>query len=105
MTRILVPKHLSVEMQKFFRNIMQNFNLESHHILILVKACELFDRAEQARQQVDQEGATLVDRYGSPKLHPCCKLEIDCKNSARLLLRELGLDLEPAETGRGPRLY
>ncbi len=105
MTRILVPKHLSKEMQKFYKSVMQDFSLEAHHILILVKSCECFDRAEQARLQVAEEGLTLIDRYGSPKQHPCCKIELDSKNAARLLLRELGLDLEPAEAGRGPRLY
>ncbi len=105
MARIMIPKHLSPEMAKFYRNILKDFNLEDHHIVLLTKACECFDRAELARKQVAEEGLTTEDRYGSLKPHPCCKIELDSKNAARLLLRELGLDLEPAEAGRGPRLY
>lgn len=105
MARIKTPKHLSPDMQKFFKAILKDFDLETHHIVILTRACENLDRAEQARLQVVAEGLTTVDRYGSIKPHPCCKIELDAKNSARLLLRELGLDLEPAEAGRGPRLY
>ena len=105
MTRIKTPAHLSPEMKVFFKAILKDFNLENHHIVLLTRACENLDRAEQARLQVAEEGLTTVDRYGSIKTHPCCKIELDAKNSARLLLRELGLDLEPAEAGRGPRLY
>lgn len=105
MARIKTPAHLSDEMKKFFKSIMHDFNLEPHHILLLTKACELLDKGELARQTVAADGLTTTDRYGSIKPHPCVKIEIDCKNSARLLLRELGLDLEPAEAGRAPRLY
>ena len=105
MKRIKTPQHLSPEMQKFFKAILKDFNLETHHVILLTKACECLDRAELARKQVAEEGMTTTDRYGSIKPHPCCKIELDSKNAARLLLRELGLDLEPAEAGRGPRLY
>lgn len=90
------PAHLSKEMQKFYKSIMAEFALESHHIVLLTRACEHLDRAAQARRQVDLEGLTTIDRYGGIKPHPCAKLEIDNNAAARLLLKELGLDLEPA---------
>ncbi|MDQ2086489.1 P27 family phage terminase small subunit [Herbivorax sp. ANBcel31] len=100
------PIHLSRDMKKFYRSVLADFNLESHHLILLTKACENLDRAEQARLEVEKDGLTTVDRYGSKKPHPCVKIEIDCKNSARLLLRELGLDLEPAgDINRPPGRY
>jgi P27 family predicted phage terminase small subunit len=104
--RIKIPDHLSHEMKDFYKKITRDYDLEAHHLIILTKACECLDRAEQARKEVAQDGLTVKDRYGSVKPHPCCKIEIDSKNTARLLLRELGLDLEPpGGSGRGPRQY
>jgi len=101
-----IPAHLSDEMRKFYKKLQSEFDFESHHLVILTKACESLDRAEQARKQVEIDGLTTKDRYGTVKIHPCVKAENDCKNSARLLLRELSLDLESiSEAGRGPRLY
>jgi P27 family predicted phage terminase small subunit len=100
-----MPPHLSPEMKKFFKKIMTDFDLDTHHVTLLTKACECLDRAEEARQMVTADGLTTTDRYGSIKPHPCCKLELDYKASARMLLRELGLDLEPPEPGKAPRLY
>jgi len=99
-------KHLSPEMKRFYKKIMENFDLEDHHVVLLTRACESLDLAEQARVLVAAEGLTTRDRYGTAKIHPCVKAQLDAKNSARLLLRELGLDLEPpGETGRPPRQY
>jgi len=104
--KIKVPTHLSPKMKQFYKHVCEQYNLENHHLIILTKACESLDRCEEARKQLETDGLTTIDRYGTVKIHPLCKLELDSKNSARLLLRELGLDLEPAsEPGRPPRLY
>lgn len=103
--RVKIAEHLSSEMKEFYKQILKNYDLEAHHMIILTKACECLDRAEKAREEVAKDGLTIKDRYGSLKAHPAVKIEIDAKNTARLLLRELGLDLEPPEPGRGPRQY
>lgn len=101
-----IPGYLSPEMRKFASSVLESYGLEHHHYILLIRAAELLDRAEQARKQVQTEGLTVTDRYGSIKPHPCYKIEIDCKSAARLLIRELGLDLEPPdEPGRPPRRY
>ncbi len=104
--RVKIPQHLSEEMRNFYKSVLKDFDLEPHHLVILTRACECLDRADQAREEVKADGLTVTDRYGSKKAHPAVKIEIDSKNTARLLLRELGLDLEPpGEPGRGPRQY
>lgn len=93
-----IPAHLSVKMKKLYEKIIADYDLlEDHHKALLLSACELLDRAEQARLQIEKDGLTTSDRYNTVKIHPCCKLEIDAKNSARLLLRELGLNFEIKE--------
>lgn len=100
-----IPEHLSKEMKKFYKDTCSSYNLEPHHLIILCKACECLDRSELARLEVEKDGLVVSDRYGSLKPHPCVKMELDNKNTARLLLRELALDIEPSEAGRAPRLY
>lgn len=103
---VKVPAHLSEKMRKFYKNVCKDYEFELHHLELLQRACECFDRADQARDEIQKDGLTTVDRYGSIKPHPCVKIETDQKNCARLLLRELGLDLESSsEAGRGKRLY
>jgi P27 family predicted phage terminase small subunit len=103
---VKTPAHLSPGMRKFFKKIMEDFDLESHHVVILTRACETFDMAEKARRQVALEGLTVTTRTGGPKQHPAVRIELEATNCARLLLRELGLDLEPAgEVGCPPRQY
>jgi len=86
------PEHLSEEMKTFYTSIVNKYNLEAHRLILLTRACECLDRAEQARKQIEAEGLTTKDRYGSIKPHPCVKMEIDSKSAARLLLHELGFD-------------
>lgn len=100
-----IPDHLSEEMKKFYKSLQSEFDFETHHLVILTRACLCLDRADQAREEVKKDGLTVTDRYGSKKAHPAVKIEIDCKNTARLLLRELGLDLESSSEARGPKLY
>lgn len=96
------PKHLRVATKQWWRTIVENFVLENHHVLILTKAAEAFDRAEQAREVLAKEGLTYVDRFGQPRARPETTIERDSRSSFAKLLRELGLDVEPADPNRMP---
>jgi phage terminase small subunit len=88
-------------MKSFYKKIHEEFNPKEHHEVILIRALELLDRAEAARLEIAKDGITVKDRYGSLKAHPAVKIEVDCKSQARLLLRELGMDLVPTgQVGR-----
>lgn len=86
--------HLSPKMKKFYKKLSKIYSFEEFHLELLLRACESFDRAEQAREILEREGLTIVDRYGACKSHPAVKIENDCKNSARLLLKELNLNTD-----------
>ena len=99
------PKHLSSTSKKWWRQVMSDFDLESHHVLLLTSATELLDRGQDARRLVEAEGAVIPDRFGAPREHPAAKLERDSKIAFTRILRELGLDVvEAGEAARPPSL-
>jgi phage terminase small subunit len=81
------------------------FVLESHHLHLLVLACEALDRAAQAREAIAEHGPVFVDRYGQPRARPEVQIERDSRIAFARLLRELALDVEgPSESPRPPRI-
>jgi hypothetical protein len=99
-----IPKHLRTATRRWIRQIIDDFDLESHHFRVLIRTAEAWDRGEQAREQLEAEGLTDVDRYGTPKAHPCVAIERDSRIAFFRGIRELALDVEtPASTPRMPR--
>lgn len=87
------PSHLSPAARKFFRSVLENFDLDDHHVKLLILACEALDRGEQARQTLATAGVTFIDRFGCPRAHPCVAIERDSRLAFARLLRELALDV------------
>ena len=96
------PDHLSADTRKFWSEVVEGFALESHHVRLLLASCEAWDRAETARRTVKREGMFYSDRFGSPRVHPGVDTERKSRDQFRLLLRELGLDVEPSNESRMP---
>lgn len=94
------PVHLTTATRAWWRGIVDEYQLESHHIKLLTAAATALDRAEQAREIIDREGLCVPTKEGGMKAHPAVAIE----HNARLLfvkvLRELGLDVD--ENTRGP---
>lgn len=51
---ISAPKHLRKESAAFFRNVMNEYVLDEHHVILLTKACESLDRIEEARAIIQE---------------------------------------------------
>ncbi|MER9032420.1 P27 family phage terminase small subunit [Mesorhizobium sp. M0674] len=98
------PAHLSPAARKFFRTVVENYTLQDHHVKLLTLASEALDRGEQARKTLEKEGITYVDRFGSPRAHPCVSIERDARTGYARLLRELSLDFEDDDVSRPPAL-
>lgn len=99
------PSHLRPESSAWFREVVSEFDLESHHLHLLVLACESLDRAAQAREALTKHGITFVDRYNQVRARPEVQIERDSRVAFARLLRELGLDVEgPVESPRPPRV-
>ena len=97
-----VPQHLSPEMAEWWKIVVGEYQLESHHVRLLTLACESWDRCTEARKILAEEGVTYIDRFGAPRQHPACAIERDNKISFSRLLRELGLDLAEIEPLKPP---
>lgn len=105
MTKKTIPpdENWSEEARSLWISIHADYVLDFHHSTLLRQACELLTRAHQARQQVVEHGLAIVDRYGCPKPNPFLDVERSSINALRLVLRELGLDMEtgvPEEKAR-----
>jgi phage terminase small subunit len=97
-----IPPHLSASSRRWIKQILADFDLESFHFRLLIKAAEAWERSEQAREQLARDGITVPDRYGVLKAHPAVAIERDSRLAFARLLRELALDAA-APDSRPPR--
>jgi len=97
------PPHLSSTSAEWWNLTVARYVLEEHHLKLLQLAAEAWDRAAQARQQLEREGLIVQGREG-PKPHPCASIERDSRLAFARLLRELDLDTEasPRPGHNGP---
>jgi phage terminase small subunit len=103
MAKSRTPTHLSKAAKAWFTSVIKAYELDETHLEILRMAAELLDRAENARQLVQQDGAILVDRFGQQREHPAAKLERDSKIAFARMMRELGLAHDDGDDSRPPR--
>jgi phage terminase small subunit len=97
---LLPPKHLRADTAAWFTSITKEYELDSHHVRLLVKASEAWDRSEQAREAIAKHGMTYQDRFGAPRARPECAIERDSRLAFARLVRELGLDVAPPSESR-----
>jgi phage terminase small subunit len=97
-----VPAHLSPESKEFYRKAVDAYELDDHHLLLLVKALEAFDLAEKCRKILHKEGLVYTDRFGSPRARPETKILNDSRNAVKNIFRELGFDLTDDNSSRPP---
>jgi phage terminase small subunit len=99
------PGHLRTATGKWWRGVLDDYELEPHHIRLLTLAAEAWDRTAQAREVLDREGITYTDRFGAPRSRPEVAVERDGRLAFARLLRELDLDVDPPpERSRPPAL-
>ena len=98
-----LPGHLSADARRWVDGILGEYDLESHHLKILVKAAEAHDRGEEARKILKTDGIVITDRFGTKKAHPAVAIERDARVAFMRGVRELGLDAEHVEAPRAPR--
>lgn len=97
------PKHLSVASKRLWRGVVADYELDPHHLEVLRLALEARDRCEEARQILEVEGVTYVDRFGAPRKHPAVAIEENARLQCIRAWRELDLEGEPLPDPRLPR--
>ena len=101
---LIPPKHLRADTAAWFRSVMKEYELEEHHTRLLIKACDAWDRSEQAREALAEHGMTYEDRFGAPRARPEVAIERDSRLAFARLVRELGLDVATPAESRPPAL-
>ena len=96
------PDHLRKDTAEWWRSVVRNYFLESHHLRLLTLAAESWDRYQQAREQIEKDGILQTDRFGVSHAHPAVAIERDSRLGFARLLRELDLDAEPGPTPTRP---
>ena len=103
-SKVKAPVHLAKETARWWQSVVQDWNLEAHHIRLLTAAAEAWDRCQQARKRLAKQGLTFTDRFDQPRSRPEIGIERDSRIAFVRILRELDLDVDPPrETGRPPR--
>lgn len=104
MTPSRAPRHLSKPARELYATVVTDYELEAHHLSILTKGLEAFDRAEAARQLVETEGLVIDSRLGERKPHPAVAIERDSRSAFLAAIKQLGLDLTgPPPPAKGRR--
>jgi len=97
------PGHLTPRTRRWWVSVVEEYELEDHHVKLLSLAAEAWDRGQQARAILDAEGISYVDRFGAPRARPEVAVERDSRIAFARLLRELDLDVETRPDPRPPR--
>lgn len=97
------PNFLSNEAKAWWTSVDNEYALDPHHYKLLEMACSTWDRCTRAREVIDHDGPTYIDRYGQPKARPEVAIERDSRIAFARLVRELDLDFQGA-SDRPPAL-
>jgi P27 family predicted phage terminase small subunit len=94
------PAHLAENTRLWWRQVVRNYVLEPHHLLLLQAAGEAWDRLQQARELLARDGLTIGGREGGMRPHPAAAIERDSRIAFARLIRELDLDVDPPPSNR-----
>lgn len=100
------PEHLQPATAAWWKAVVEDYELEPHHLRLLQLAGESWDRCQAARAVLDADGISYTDRFGAPRARPEVAVERDARVAFARLIRELDLDVEPPsqERARPPSL-
>ena len=91
--------------RKWITSLKKRYVLEDYTEMLLILAAQAWDRAQEARRQIDRDGAIQTDRFGQKKQHPSVQIEAVSMINFSKLLRESGIDLEKPDDPRLRRQY
>jgi len=99
------PRHLKDAARALWTDVTATFVLEPHHLAVLVKGLEAFDRAEAAREAIERDGILTTSRLGEVKAHPAVAIERDARAQFFVAIKALGLDIDgpPSPSTRNRR--
>jgi P27 family predicted phage terminase small subunit len=96
------PAHLTRQAKRWWRSVLDAYDLEPHDLAILTAAAEALDRKEEARLIIAVEGIVLRLADGSSTPHPAVAVEDLAAMRFAHLVREIGLDATSGSEVRLP---
>jgi hypothetical protein len=97
MTDHPAPEHLTDSSRTLWATIIADLELEAHERDTLRVGLEARDRANEARDVINELGLTYVNRFGDPHVRPEVKVENDSRRLWLAALRQLSIpELEGA---------
>ena len=96
------PDHLKTETREWWASVVEDYELEPHHLRLLTLAAESWDRCCQARATLDADGLTFIDDRKNIRPHPLISVEKDSRIAFARMIRELDLDVQPPPTRARP---
>lgn len=97
-SRPTAPSHLRKETTEWWSQVINDYDLDAHHVKLLTLAAEAWDRCQQSREAIKRYGMIYKDRFGQPRSRPELAVERDSRLAFARMVRELGLDvIEPKE--------
>ena len=91
------PSHLLKESTTWWNSICAAYDLDEAALELLRLAAEALDRVREARAIICKDGLMVKLSGGGSKVHPMLAVERDSRLAAARLIRELNLDIEPAD--------
>lgn len=98
------PAGLGPPEKRFWAEMVAGWRLDEAALEILCVACRALQRAREAREKIERDGATMVDRFGQVKVSPATLIERDSQSTFLRAMSSLRLDVEPpGPIGRPPK--
>ena len=66
---------------------------------LLEQASRCLTRINEAETAIKADGLFVMDRFNQKREHPACAVEATNRRLFKSYLRELGLDVQPADCG------
>ena len=95
---------LSKEARRWMNAILRTYELEEHHIQMVLQAAQALDRLAEAREAIREHGLLVQTEAGTLKANPATQIERDQAVLFQRACRELGLDVETTNGEQYPRL-
>jgi len=91
---IRYPKHLQAPERRLWKQIIDGYQIQDPAgQKILLAGLEAHQRCRQAREEIDSQKMTVVDRFGQEKPHPLLSTERDSRAAFLNAIKLLNLDL------------
>ena len=88
------PLTLTGQRLALFDDVRARYVLDAATEAVLQNGCEALERAAQYAEQVNRDGGTFKDRFGSVRVNPAAALERDYRALGNRCLRQLAAMLE-----------